>query len=200
MKLKLGFAAAALLGFVLWQVVELPAPHATPSAVNPPELIPRPAGADLRLPRGFKIDLYAEGFRRPRYMVLGPSGEVLLSDSEDAPDGAVYVLENGNRKRLLSGLDRPFGLAFWKNYLYVAEATSLRRYPYDAKSRTAGAGQEIVPLAYTGAGHWTRTVLFSPDGTKISFQCIAGRAAHPGGDQPLQPGRQRPRDLRFGLA
>ncbi len=184
MKIKLGFAVA-LLGFVLWQVVKLPPPYATPSAVNPPEVVSQPAGAGLRLPAGFKIEPHAEGFKQPRYMILGPSGEVLLSDSADAPDGTVWVLESGNRKKLLTGLDRPFGLALWKDYLYVAEATSLRRYPYDAKTRTAGKGTEIVPLAYTGAGHWTRTVLFSPDGAKM-YLAVGSRSNASPGEPPIR--------------
>lgn len=179
MKLKL-ILAVPVVGIVLWQLAKLPPPYATRSAVNPPEVVPRPAGAALHLPAGFRIDVYAEGFKQPRYMALGPSGEILLSDSADAPDGAVYLLEAGSRKSLLAGLDRPFGLAFWKNYLYVAEATSLRRYPYDARSRTVGKGEEIVPLAYTGAGHWTRTVLFSPDGTKMYLAVGSRSNASPG--------------------
>ncbi len=74
MKLKLGFAVV-LLGVALWQVAKLPPPYATRSAVNPPEVIPRPAGAGLHLPPGFKIEVFAEGFREPRYMILGPSGK-----------------------------------------------------------------------------------------------------------------------------
>jgi len=184
MKLKLGFAAV-LLGVGVWQVAQLPPPYATRSAVNPPKVVPRPAGADLRLPPGFTIEVFAEEFKRPRFMTLGPSGEILLSDSAEAPDGAVYVLEGGNRKKILSGLDRPFGLAFLKNDLYVAEATSLRRYPYDAKSRTAGEGKEIVPLGFTGAGHWTRNVLFSPDGTKM-YLAVGSRSNVSPGEPPIR--------------
>jgi glucose/arabinose dehydrogenase len=184
MKLKLG-SVVVLLSFALWQVEKLPPPFATRSAVNPPEVIPRPAGADLHLPTGFKIEVFAEGFKRPLYMILGPSREVLLSDSEDAPDGAVYVLEGSNRKKILSGLDRPFGMAFLKNDLYVAEATSLRRYLYDAKNRTAGQGKEIVPLANVGAGHWTRTVLFTPDGTKM-YLAVGSRSNVSTGEPPIR--------------
>jgi glucose/arabinose dehydrogenase len=100
-------------------------------------------------------------------MTLGPNHELLLSDSAAAPDGTVYILQGGSRKKLIAGLDRPYGLAFWKEYLYVAEPTSVKRYPYDAIAMTAGAGEEVVSLAGFSSGHWTRTLLFSPDGTKL---------------------------------
>src|SRR6185503_3418821 len=60
---------------------QLPAPYHTPSATNAPKVIPRPDGAQLSLPKGFTAELYAEGFEKPRFMALGPSGEVLISDS-----------------------------------------------------------------------------------------------------------------------
>src|SRR5690606_20297970 len=37
-------------------LTQLPAPLATPSAVNFPTVIPRPAGAQLQLPEGFSVD------------------------------------------------------------------------------------------------------------------------------------------------
>jgi glucose/arabinose dehydrogenase len=144
---------------------ELPAPYATPSASNGAKVIPRPDGARLKAPEGFTVAEYASGFQRPRFMVQGAAGEVLVSDA--VPNGSVYVLTNGEKKVLLSGLDRPYGLAFWKDYLYVAETTSLKRYKYDAKAMTAGAGEEIVSMKGFDKGHITRTVLFSAKGDKM---------------------------------
>ena len=124
--------------------VDLPPPFTTPSANNRPQVIPRPDGARLQVPKGFTIEEFAAGFARPRFMVLGPSREILLTDT--TPKGSVYVLTNygKDRKKIIEGLDRPYGLAFWKDYLYVGEATSLKRYKYDAKAMTAGPGEEIV--------------------------------------------------------
>jgi glucose/arabinose dehydrogenase len=154
--------------------VNLPAPFATPSSNNRPQVIDRPNGAQLRLPAGFGIEEWATGFEKPRFMLAGPSGEILLSDSVE--NGSVYVLtKNGKeKKKILTGLGRPYGLALWKNYLYVAEATSLKRYPYDAKAMTAGAGSEVVSMKDYGKGHWTRTVLFDPKGTKMYLTIGSG--------------------------
>ena len=103
---------------------KLPEPYHTPSSNNAPRVIPRPEGANLTLPEGFQIEVYAEGFERPRFMLEGPSHEILLSDSSEA--GSVYLLQDNDedfkaesKQKILTGLDRPYGLAFWKDYLYV---------------------------------------------------------------------------------
>jgi glucose/arabinose dehydrogenase len=157
----------------------LPAPYHTPSASNAPTVIKRPDGAQLTLPAGFTIEEFASGFEKPRYMIQGPSGEILLSDS--VKNGRVYRLAGGARKELLSGLDRPYGLALWKDYLYVAEATSVKRYKYESKAQTIGAGEEIIPLKDASDGHWTRTILFDPKGEKLYLSVGSHHNVTPGG-------------------
>jgi len=168
------FAVAALAA--VWAATDkrLPAPFATPSSNNRPQVIGRPDGAQLKLPAGFTIEEVASGFEKPRFMAMGPSGEILLSDA--VANGVVYALTNGakDRKKLIERLDRPYGIAFWKNYVYVAEATSLKRYPYDSKAMTAGPGQEVVSMKDFGKGHWTRSVLFDPKGTKMYLTIGSG--------------------------
>ncbi len=135
------------------------------------------------MPKGFAIEEYAAGFARPRFMALGPGGEVLLSDF--VPNGTVWVLKDGTRKKLIEGLDRPYGIAFWKDFVYVAETTSLKRYPYDAKAMTAGAGQELVSMKNMGTGHVTRTVLFDRKGDKM-YLSIGSSANVVTGDPPMR--------------
>lgn len=107
-------------------------------------------------------------------MILGLSGEILLSDS--VRQGRVFALVDRNgdnrigedeKKEILNGLDRPFGLALWKDYLYVAETTSVKRYKYDPKKLEATQPEEIVPLKEAATGHWTRTILFDRKGEKF---------------------------------
>jgi glucose/arabinose dehydrogenase len=144
--------------------ITLPPPYATPSARNPSKMVDRPSSAELKLPAGFKVEEYLTGFQQPRYMTLGPNKELLVADSAA---GIIYVVENRQKKELLKGLNRPFGMAFWKDYLYVAETTSIKRYKYDAKAITAGAGEEVVSLKDATGGHWTRSILFDPKGEKM---------------------------------
>jgi hypothetical protein len=78
---------------------------------NGPHVIPQPAGAQLHVPAGFSVGVYAENFERPRYMLLGPSGELLLSDAADGPNGTVYAMplnkadgyQAHDRKKLITG-------------------------------------------------------------------------------------------------
>ena len=148
------------------QAPQLPAPFATPSATNAPRVVEPPAGAMLHVPQGFSVSTWASGFDMPRFMLLAPGGEILLSDSGA---GIVYVFAGGKReakKPLVMGLNRPYGLALWQNYLYVAETNRVRRFPYDAKALTVGAGQEILQVP-GGGNHWTRAIVFDRAGQKL---------------------------------
>ena len=154
-----------------WQYsakLDLPKPYATPSSNNRPQVVERPDGSKLSVPAGFAIEEYATGgFERPRFMLQGPNSEILVSDTVN--NGSVIAItgQNKDRKKLLSGLDRPYGLAFWKDYLYVAETTSLKRYKYDSKALTVGPGQEVVSWKDFKTGHSTRTVAFDAKGEKM---------------------------------
>ena len=160
---------------------KLPPPFATPTTPNPPKVIARPDGAEIKLPKGFVIEEYAAGFNRPRFMALGRGGEVLLS--ETVANGCVWVLHGTERKKLVDNLDRPYGVAFWKNYVYIAEPTSLKRYVYDAKAMTAGPGEEIVSLKGYGTGHVTRTIAFNAKGDKL-YLTVGSSANIVAGDPP----------------
>ncbi len=180
----LSFAA----GLMAWQMAtnnppKLPAPYHTPSANNRPNVVSRPDGAQLRVPAGFTVEEFASGFERPRYMTLGPSGEILLTDA--ANQGSVFVLKGTERKKLLSGLDRPYGMAWWKDYLYVAETTSLKRYRYNKSTMTAGPGEEITSMKDFGAGHWTRTIEFDAKGEKL-YLGVGSRSNVDAGEDPMR--------------
>jgi glucose/arabinose dehydrogenase len=170
--------------------VKLAPPYATPSVNNGPHVIPQPAGAQLHVPAGFSAGVYAEGFEVPRYMLLGPGGELLLTDAAESPNGTVYAMplskadgyKAGERKKLITGLNRPYGLAFWHDYLYVGEPESIKRYKYDAKAMTAGPGEEVISLKGFGHGHWTRSLLFDRAGEKLYVGVGSGSNVSPGED------------------
>ncbi len=94
-KIAVGFSGLILVSAALaWQVtsVKLPAPDPSSSIDNKPRVIPRPEGAQLHLPKGFAVEEYATDFKRPRFMVLGPHNEILLSETLSDGKGSVYVL------------------------------------------------------------------------------------------------------------
>jgi len=172
---------------------ELPEPFTTPSARNGAEVVARPENAKLQLPPGFSMQEYMSGFVRPRFMMLGPGNEILLSDSgsRDEPDGSVFVIKDGVRTPIIEKLDRPYGLALSGEWLYVAEPTSIKRYRYDAKAmRVNGAGQEILSLAGMGGGHWTRSLLFNRDRSKLYVSVGSGSNIDLG-DPPMRAALHR---------
>ena len=152
----------------------LPAPFATKSVSNPPRMIARPAGAELNLPPGFEISVYAEGgFEEPRWMALAPNGDVFLADSGA---GAVFILRDtlgkgvaDTRFTFETGLNRPFGMAFWRDYFYVANTDSVVRFRYrPGQTESEDFPQKICDLPARGYNaHWTRNVIFNRDGSKM---------------------------------
>ena len=183
------FAAVAAFCQVQQQEAKLPAPYATPTVTNFPKVVGRPSDAQLKVPHGVVIEEYATGFDTPRFMYTGPGGEILVSDSSA---GTVYVLVDKNksykdpeRKKILTGLDRPYGLAIWKDYLYVGEPTSVKRYKYDATNLTAGPGEQIASLKDFKQGHWTRSLLFDAKGEKLYVGVGSGSNVDTG-DDPMR--------------
>lgn len=143
---------------------KLPPPDPDNSKPNPPKVIPRPDGAQFRVPPGFQVEEFAKGFKKPRFLLELPGGKVLVTDA--VPDGAVYLIEGGKPgKPLIRGLERPFGMALWGGYLYVGEPQSIKRYRLDMQSLEAGPGEEVIALKGYTAGHWTRAIAFDKRGT-----------------------------------
>ena len=151
---------------------KLPPPFATPSANNRPHVISRPSGAKLEVPAGFNVEEYAGGFQIPRIMIYGPSNEILLAESFDGGSVSIIamngkVLDPGARKKLISGLERPYGMAWYQDWLYVAEVTSVKRYKYDAKNMTVGKGEQVVSYPGMNKGHWTRSLAIDEKAKKL---------------------------------
>ena len=178
-------AAALLAATMIFRAADnpkLPPPYATPSSNNRPRVIPQPEGAKLNVPPGFQMEIWSDdGYRRPRYMMLGPNNEILLSDAFNRPNGTVYVFPAGSKekKKLIGGLYQPYGLAYLNGFLYVAESDSVKRYKYDSQALTAGPGEEIVSLKGVDQHHWTRSLLIDRSGKKLYVTVGSGSNSSP---------------------
>lgn len=166
---------------VNWQ--GLPEPYATPSARNPPQVIPRPEGAELALPAGFAIEEWATSLHGgPREMLLGPAGEVIVTQMGG---GSVTVIREGERKDVLQGLNGPYGLAIHDDELYVADIDAVRRYRYDSTGVRAGQPEEIIDLRAFGGGHVTRSILLDPE-REYLYVSIGSASNVDAGEPPMR--------------
>jgi glucose/arabinose dehydrogenase len=171
---------------------QLPPPFATQSASNPPQVVPRPANAKLTLPPGFEISTWAEGgMENPRRLALSPYGDVFLADSRS---GRILVFRDARnsgkateRFVFASGLRLPFGMAFQGDYLYVGNTNAVVRFPYRAgQTKADGEPQKITDLPGRGYNqHWTRNVLFSPDGKKM-YVTVGSESNDSPGEDPMR--------------
>ena len=159
-------------------VAKLPAPFATPSAREFPAVVAKPGDAALKLPQGFKIDVFTRDVDGPRVMRVAPNGDIFVA--ETAP-GRIKVLKPSadgatvaSSTVFASGLNRPFGMQFYPagaapQWLYVAEMNRVVRFKYSAGDGKASGEPEVVvsQLAPTDGGHLTRDLVFSRDGRRM---------------------------------
>lgn len=160
-------------------VDDLPPPSSNVLAINPPRVVRRPANAGLRVPSGFKIDMYAAGLRDPRFLLTAPNGDIFVTESRANQIKVIRGAKAGTAQLFAeAGLNKPFGIAFFPpgpdpKFLYVANTDGVIRFPYqngDLKAR--GPAEKLGPHLSSGGllrggGHWTRDLVFSPDGKKM---------------------------------
>jgi glucose/arabinose dehydrogenase len=82
----------------------------------------------LKLPKGFKVEVFMSGVPNARSLRLGDKGTVFVSNR--ILDKVYAVTESGGKRELkvlASGLDRPNGLAFHNGTLYIAEGTKISK-------------------------------------------------------------------------
>lgn len=156
----------------------LPAPFATPSARNSPKLVPRPAYAQLLVPKGFKVGLFAKDLEGPRKIVATPGGELFVTETRGGRVSVLHPAADGRssekRDVFADGLDRPFGIAFYPSaqdpkWLYVAENNRIVRFAFKKGDvEASGAPEVVVPqLSTSSGGHSTRDIAFSADGRHL---------------------------------
>ena len=155
---------------------DLPKPYSTESVRKGSRLVAQPADAKLSVPKGFKVSVFAEGdFKYPRWMTLAPNGDVFVADSRA---NSVIILRDKNKDNKIAAderfvfadnLSQPFGMAFNGDYFYVANTDAVVRFKYKSgQTKAESAPEKIIELTEGGYNqHWTRNILFSPDGKKL---------------------------------
>lgn len=198
---------APLAFMLLLALQQLPAPFHTPWSRKIPRVVEQPDGARLTVPPGFRVDVFADGLSHARRMALAPNGDVFVAEGNA---GRIIVLRDADRdgvaerrETFAEGLARPFGLAFHDEYLYVGNHDAVVRFPYQpGQLRAAGPPEHVVDLPPSGVAvdedtarrlgvdisrtrgynHWTRNLIFTPDGRKMYVAIGSATNATPGDD------------------
>ncbi|MBX3598959.1 MAG: sorbosone dehydrogenase family protein [Rhizobiaceae bacterium] len=144
---------------------------------------------------GLKVNAFATGLKHPRWLQIMPNGDVLAAESLFVPGGirsifdyamastmarAAALGDSPNRiirmrdadgdgvaeikETFLEGLHQPFGMAQLGSTFYVGNTDGLMAYSF-ADGKASGEGKRLA--SFKPGGHWTRSILPSPDGTKL---------------------------------
>jgi glucose/arabinose dehydrogenase len=164
---------------------DMPSPYATRSAGNAPSIVAAPPGAGPKVPEGFGVTPFVSGLLGPRLLRTAPNGDIFVAETDSgrvlvirAHDGAATP---DRVETFAKGLNGPFGIAFYPpgphpRFVYVAETDAVRRYPYaNGDLAPHGAAQPVIEhLPISPGGHWTRDIVFSPDGTRMYVSIGSG--------------------------
>ena len=146
---------------------------------------------------GLKVNAFATGLKHPRWIHVLPNGDVTVAEALFLPGpvksvfdyamvstmkraAAVGVSPNRitllrdadgdgvaeTREAFLDGLSQPFGMALLGDTFYVGNTDGVVAFPYTAgATRITAPGRKLT--AFKPGGHWTRSLLPSPDGRKL---------------------------------
>lgn len=129
----------------------------------------------LKLQEGFSVSIFAKGLTAPRVLAIAPGGVLITSIPSE---GKIVALPDDNQDgaadkvvEIISGLNRPHGLAFQCPFLdvdgecefYIAESHRVSLFSYDAEKMKAEFKKKVADLP-DGGNHYTRTLMFNDDG------------------------------------
>jgi glucose/arabinose dehydrogenase len=137
-----------------------------------PILTGRPASElpvdKLKVPAGFKVEVWAEGIPEARSLALGDKGTVFVSN-RNLKDVYAVVDQGGKRTitKVLKGLNSPNGIAFRDGTLYVAERHRITAYD-GIEDKLASPPEARVVIdnldPQQQPGHFWKFLAMGPDG------------------------------------
>lgn len=146
---------------------------------------------------GLVANAFAAGLKHPRWIHVLPNGDVTVAEALFEPGAPKTVFDRArietmrraaaigpspnritllrdadgdgvaeSRHALLEGLSQPFGMALVDGTFYVGNTDGVVAFPYtEGTTRIEATGR---PLAkFKPSGHWTRSLLASPDGRRL---------------------------------
>jgi glucose/arabinose dehydrogenase len=146
---------------------------------------------------GLKVNAFATGLAHPRWICVLPNGDVLVAEATQVAGtirnlfsyamqatmrraaalgvsaNRITLLRDRDRdgiaetqKTFMTGLNQPFGMALLGDTFHVGNTDGVVAFPYVAGADSITApGRTLV--SFQPGGHWTRSLLPSPDGRKL---------------------------------
>jgi glucose/arabinose dehydrogenase len=123
---------------------------------------------DIKLPPGFKIEVFAENVSGARSLSLSPGGVLFVGSRGQGNVYAVLDRDKDNKAdeviRIASGLNSPNGVAFHNGSLYVAENSRVLRFNDIENNLTANAPFTVIKDDFpTDRSHGWKFIAFGPD-------------------------------------
>lgn len=124
----------------------------------------------LQLPPGFSLSVYAKDLPRARFLRFTERGDLLVSRPHSGDIVLLTRDDNGDgradgRRTVIDGLNRPQGIDFIGDWLYIAERDRIGRVQFDHSAGVTRGDYEEVVTGLTGNGnHWSKTLRVGPDG------------------------------------
>jgi hypothetical protein len=146
---------------------------------------------------GLEVNAFAIGLKHPRWIHVLPNGDVTVAEAlfEPGPSKSLFdyamvstlrraaaigpspnritLLRDADgdgvaeiRETFLEGLNQPFGMALVGGTFYVGNTDGVVAFPYqEGETRITAPGRKLT--SFKPGGHWTRSLLASPDGRTI---------------------------------
>ncbi len=181
-------AAAPAAPAPSWQQGRSAEQAASPLHPFAPHMTGRPAKDlpvdKLKVPAGFKVEVWADDVPEARFLALGSKGTVFVSN-RNAKNVYAIVDKNGKRavKTLLKGLNTPNGIVFDKGTLYVAERHQITRYDDIENNLDNPPAPKLVVGnldPQNQPGHFWKHLAMGPDGKLYYNVGAPGNIVMPG--------------------
>ena len=138
----------------------------------------------IKLPEGYRLEIFARDLGRLRLMQMTESGDLIVSGFRD---GNILLLKadrdgdgrSDGQEELLKGSNQPHGLLLEGSTLYVAEEQRVVRYDFDGAKLDK---EQVVLEGIPAEGHSSRTLKRGADGflyLAIGSSCNACIEEHP---------------------
>jgi len=116
----------------------------------------------IKLPKGFKISVFAENINNARQLAIGSKGTVFVGTTQ----ATVYAI-TPNKKvyKIATNLFHPNGVAFKNGSLYVGETNKISKYEnIESNLDNPPKAKIIYDKLNSKTHHGYRYIKFSPDG------------------------------------